>query len=511
MDEVTLLRLPLNVIRSLGFRLTVWNTVVVLSAALAALVAVREAVRFTIQLEHDGILKEETAEIGLAIKQYHPDFQEIERELQRKAESHAEHDWFVQWFDVNGQLLWTSRNTPPTWQRPPQDERSPIVLLESDAYRVAERRIRSENVPTYVVRIGAPTAFIADDVNRMTRLILPIGLVMSILAPLGGYLLARRATGPLKRIISTTERLRPTQLEERLPLRGTGDELDQLSQRINLFLDQIGSYVRNNREFVGNAAHELRSPLAAIRSSVEVALSKERSTEEYEDLLISVNDECNRLRVLVNQLLLLAENDGVAKERTRLPVELHQVIQDAVRMFEGVAEDRGIALFAQLDSPIVVRGDRDQLRQVITNLLDNALKFTPAGGNVQVILRRDSDRGTARLTIDDSGIGIPGEDRERVFDRFYQVDPARQRDVPDHGNGLGLSICQSVVIAHGGSISIDVSPLPTQQNAILSDSAVRRDLGDHLAASSEIESHGTRVIVELPLMSALIASKRSSS
>lgn len=511
MDEVIPLRPPLNVFRSLGFRLTVWNTIVVLSAALAALVAVRAAVRLTIQLEHDDILKEETAEIGLAIQQYYPNVSEIERELRRKADSHADHDWFVQWFNGEGQLLWTSDNTPETWQRPPETRRSQVHLLESDAYRVAERHLRSADLPPYTVRIGAPTAFIAEDVNRMTRLILPIGVVMSILAPLGGYLLARRATGPLKRIISTTERLRPTQLEERLPIRGSGDELDQLSQRINQFLDQIGSYVRNNREFVGNAAHELRSPLAAIRSSVEVALSKERSTEEYEDLLISVNDECNRLRVLVNQLLMLAENDGVARERTRLPVELHLVIQDAVRMFEGVAEDRGIALFAQLDDPTIVRGDRDQLRQVITNLLDNALKFTPAGGTIQVVLQRLPELGVARLTIDDSGIGIPQEDRERVFDRFYQVDPARQRDIPDHGNGLGLSICQSVVLGHGGTIAIDASPLRAQQSPVLNEATVRRDLGDHLAASTEVEPHGTRVTVELPLLSSLAIAASSGN
>jgi heavy metal sensor kinase len=305
------------------------------------------------------------------------------------------------------------------------------------------------------VRVGTTLAHVDEDVSRLTDLMTVAGAAILLLAPLGGFWLAGRATHPLARIIHTASRLRPSHMEERLPIRGVGDQLDQLSLTINSFLDQIADYLARNREFVANAAHELRSPLAAIQSSVEVALNARRSTEEYQDLLGEIVDECSRLGVLVNQLLLLAENDAGRLKADREPVRLDQIVSTSLDMFRGAAEERGLELSAGSLQPTMVWGDAGRLRQVVNNLIDNSLKFTPAGGRIRVALLASADAEHVVLRVSDSGAGIAAEDLPHVFDRFYRGDKSRHRDDRTAGNGLGLSICQSIVAAHEGEIRVE--------------------------------------------------------
>jgi heavy metal sensor kinase len=279
-----------------------------------------------------------------------------------------------------------------------------------------------------------------------------VGLVIAIIAPLGGYWLAGRATQPLAEIIQTAARLRPSDMRKRLRVRGTGDELDQLSLTINRLSDRIGNYLDRHREFIANAAHELRSPLAAIQSSVEVALGSDRSPTEYKELLDSIMTECQQLAKLVNQLLQLAENDAGQLELPNEPVRLDEALERSMDMFRAVAEDRGIRLrTAELD-PAPVPGDLTRLRQVVNNLVDNAIKYTPAGGEVTVSLRRIPERMLVELCVADTGPGIAPEDLPHVFERFYRASRARTRR--EQGTGLGLSICQSIVQAHGGQIRV---------------------------------------------------------
>jgi heavy metal sensor kinase len=437
--------------------LTVWNTVVVLGAALAALLALREGARYTLQQEADSLLREETLELALAVEQLHPDWDAIHEEFERKAEGHAQHGWFVQLLDAAGKPVWESPNAPaPIGQGPAPDEPS-LSLMTQEGFRVAKRTVDVPGSPALSVRIGTPTRYIGAEVNRLMRLMVPIAFALAVAAPLGGYLLARRATNPIREIIATTRRMRPSRLNERLPIRGAGDELDQLSREINHFLDQIAGYLERHREFIGNAAHELRSPLTAIQISVDLALSKNRSPEEYQDLLCTLSDECEELRVLVNQLLTLAENDAVGLERPADAARLDELVAKSLEVFTAVAEDREITLRADVQDAVIVAGDAARLRQVMTNLLDNALKFTPPSGEVTVTLQIDAGHRCAVLTVGDTGIGIPPDELPRIFDRFYQVDKSHQRR-GQHGNGLGLSIVQSIVQLHAGDVAVESEP-----------------------------------------------------
>ena len=441
--------------RSLRFRLTVWNTLVVFVTVVVALVAVREGLRYYLLVETDAVLDDEVKEIVLMLEKFYPDRDQFIQALERKDEAHLDRDWHIHWLDGDGQTtIWASTLAPPTPLSTLLIYSKGRNVYGSELYREIEREIENPKVPGYKIRVGTLMKFIDEDVDRLTRILAPVGLLILLLAPLGGLLLAKQAIEPLQRLIKTTERLRPSHLDERLELRGVGDELDQLAGKINTFLDQIADHLRKNREFVANAAHDLRSPLAAIQSSVEVTLEKSRSVTEYEELLFQITDEVHHLGQLVNQLLQLAETEATETEIPLEPVSLMEIVTKTIEMFEPVAEESSVRLLFEPAKEIIVLGQPRQLRQVLTNLVDNAIKFTEKGGSVTIGLDFDSKLKHGLMTVSDTGIGIPPDAVDRVFDRFYQVEKSRQRFGGKRGNGLGLSICQSIVQSNGGTIAV---------------------------------------------------------
>jgi heavy metal sensor kinase len=438
---------------TLRFRLTLWNTAVVFLFVIATLWWVREELRLFLWKEADDQLLEDASEVKATIEQLFPDWDRIYEALTRKAVTHSHRGLHFRIFDDKDNLLWTSPNAPRV-PFPTELIRYGLTPVTAEPFRLVHPQTDKSGVPRLFIRVGTSFEPLESDIAQVTWLLFAVGFVTLLASPLGGYWLAGRATRPIARIINTTNRLHPSNLGERLPLRRTGDELDRLSATINGFLDRIGKYLEQNREFTANAAHELRSPLAAIQNSLEVALNSDRSTDEYKELLGELLDECGGLRVLVNQLLLLAESDAgrlpVAIER----VDLDSVVRKAYDMFLGVAEAANIDLRITAHVPARVAADPGRLRQVVNNLIDNAIKFTRPGGVVEIRLIARPDDGTVRFSVRDTGSGIPAADLPHIFDRFYRGDKARQRD-RSRGTGLGLAICQSIVAAHNGRIEVE--------------------------------------------------------
>jgi heavy metal sensor kinase len=442
-----------NFFRTLRFRLTFWNTGMIVVLLLAALAGVHVGLRWTLQHRMDGMLSEDVEEVALILERYWPNEDTIDEELERKAQTHRQRTWFARILNPDGEVRWATSNTPPL---PPLPLRTPAPF-DMDHYRLVQRIVQRPGLPPLVVRVGCSRERMDEDVNRVSIILLVAGAVILVVAPLGGWWLAGRATRPLATILATTARLRPDRLVERLPLRGTGDELDRLSETINGMLDRLAEHLRRQREFVANAAHELRSPLAAMRTTVDVALAHDRSAEEYRELLADLAEECGSLGSLVNHLLLLAEGDTGLLPADAV-TRLDQLAVRSVDMFRGVAEVRGVGLELSVDGPVPVRGSDTHLREVIHNLLDNALKFTPAGGRVAVTVERSGPPGDttlAQLRVRDTGGGIPAADLPHVFERFYRADKARPRDREAGSHGLGLSICRAIVTGYGGSIELD--------------------------------------------------------
>lgn len=449
-----------DVFRSLRFRLTLWNTAVVLLTVVCTLLGVREALRFALRHEIDQLLREDALEVELAVEQMYHSIDSIEAisaEMERKVDAHVQRGMFVELLDENDHVLWSSENTPSE-QVFKSDLRDGTMTIDGERYRVVQSQIERPGLPAFTVRVGSSMASADEDIAKVTQVMTAVALLIMLIAPLGGFWLSGRATHPLAQIIHTADRLRPRRMEERLPIRGTGDELDQLSATINRFLDLLADYLDRNREFVANAAHELRSPLAAIQSSVEVTLNSDRSIEEYKDLLSDIVDECSTLGALVNQLLLLAESDAGSMQIDAKAVALDRLTKHSVDMFRGAAEERGVDLRFGQFHPLLVRGDGQRLQQVVNNLIDNAVKFTPSGGTVTVDLQYDRETQRAILSVHDTGQGISPLDLPHVFERFYRGDKSRHRENQPGGTGLGLSICQSIVQAHGGKIEIQSAP-----------------------------------------------------
>jgi heavy metal sensor kinase len=451
-------KLPRGAIwRTLRFRLAVWNAAVVVITALVTLIGLRQGVRWALIHELDQVLIDDAREVELALATSpQRDMSDLKGELTRMAEGHESRGWYVKLLDGDEHVIWATQRARADVPRPTLErELSPVSF---DGYRIVQNRIPRAREGVEVIRVGATLRYINEDMRRIDRGVLLAAAAVLLAAPLCGYFLAARAARTVGEIITAASRLRPSHLDERLPIRGSGDELDQLAQTINSLLDRIAAYLNIKRDFLANAAHELRTPLAAIRSSVEVALNGSRSPEEYEELMVDVIEECSALETLVNQLLLLSEAEADLPASKFERIDFGELTAKSVDMFSGVADARGVELRAEKITHAPVNGNPHHLRQVLNNLIDNAVKYTPAGGEVTVDVTVDAGARGVRLRVSDTGQGITAEEQRHIFQRFYRAESARSRAPGSGGTGLGLSICQSVVHNHGGEISCRSQP-----------------------------------------------------
>jgi heavy metal sensor kinase len=303
----------------------------------------------------------------------------------------------------------------------------------------------------YLIELGIALGPIEAVQHRLLSL---LGLMLPVLvvcAAGGGYLLVHWALRPVERMSQTAEQISVQDLDARLPVVATGDALQRLSVSLNHMLTRLRDSVRASRRFLDDASHELRTPLTVIKGELQELVANEVDRGEVCERIGSVLEEVARLEHLVSGLLALSRLDAGDAQREWVEVNLGALAASTVEQMRLVAEDRGIQLRSSELSAVTVRGDGGRLKQVIVNLLDNAIKFTPRGGIVSVRTQARDDHGI--LEVRDSGIGIPADDLPRVFDRFYRVDAARSRE--DGGAGLGLSIVRSICSAHGAEIEVD--------------------------------------------------------
>jgi len=442
-----------NLLSTIRIRLVLWMIVVVFGLVMIAMFGVRQLYRNRLLEEFDQGLQGDVKVISQEVHQFYPnpDWTRLKQSIDKIAFAHPLQAWFVEIYDESGRKLAACGHDP---KLEPFNKHESASAHDSLPYRLIVAKIEESGLPVLYFRIGADRQSMEDDLSLLDRSMLARSLIILLLAPLGGYILALRATRPIAKIIATATRLQPSQLHERLPIRGTDDEIDQLSKTINGMLDRIADYIDRNREFVANAAHELRSPLAAIRSSVEVALNRQRSPEEYGTLLGEVMEECQYLSNLVNRLLILAEGDAGRLGARNRTTRLDKIVRESIDMFEAVADSHDVRLTISGLTAAVVPGDEFHVRQVVRNLLDNAIKFSPPGSQVDVTLRADAEQSRAVLTVRDQGVGIPAADLPHIFERFFRGDKSRQREPGRTSSGLGLSICQSIVQALEGGITV---------------------------------------------------------
>jgi two-component system, OmpR family, heavy metal sensor histidine kinase CusS len=328
--------------------------------------------------------------------------------------------------------------------------------------------------------VGAATSLEAFDRQMsvlMTVLVASVPVALG-LALLGGYTLARRVLSPVDRIVEVANRITASDLNQRVEAMNSRDELGRLAQTINSLIDRLQKAIEEMRRFTADAAHELRTPLAVLRSGIEVTLRAPRSAEEYRKALEAAADESHRLARVADQLLFLTRQEAGMAQIEREEVRLDALLKDVVDHFAVPAREAGLTLAVEPIEPCSVRGDDIRLSQVFFNALDNAVKYTPQGGRITVRARPAGKR--VRVEVEDTGIGIASEHLANVFKRFYRADP--QPSGPRAGAGLGLAIAKSAVVAHGGDIWLE----------------------------SQV-GHGTVLRVELPLMESTSSSDEPSA
>ena len=303
----------------------------------------------------------------------------------------------------------------------------------------------------YRVELGVSIAPLEAALDRLLELLALLLPVLIVCAAGGGYWLVSRALRPVDQLSQTAEQMSLQNLSLRLPVLPSGDALERLSISFNTMLGRLGESVQTSRRFLADASHELRTPLTVIKGELEELTRESHVTEgDLRERIGSVLEEVARLEHLVSGLLALSRLDAGETQGVWVDVDLAELALNTAEHMQLIAEDRGVVLEVSELQKTVIQGDRARLKQIIVNLLDNAIRFTPQGGTVSLRTSGDDVRGI--LEIEDTGVGIPSDAIEHVFDRFYRVDEARSRT--DGGAGLGLAIVKSICLAHGAEIAV---------------------------------------------------------
>jgi two-component system OmpR family sensor kinase len=362
----------------------------------------------------------------------------------------------------------------PVWTRPPVAAqiagaldvvaRTPDAALYfatfsdgDNQYRVVGRRVqaRGSEYTLVVLRSLHDQEDLLERASYALLIAVPLAL---LLASIGGYFLARKSLAPVVRMSQTAERIGAANLHERLPIINERDELGGLARVINALLARLDASFEQQRRFMADASHELRTPVAIMRSETEVALSQqERSNEELRESLAIVKDETRRLTHLVEDLFTLARADAGQYKLTSKEFYLDELAAEVAHSVRTLVAARELTLQLDATQEMPFRGDENLLRRLLLNLLNNAIKHTLGGGVVTISCKQEGARYV--INISDTGTGIPAEAQPHIFDRFYRADSARSRAENDSagltsGAGLGLSIARWIAEAHDGTLEL---------------------------------------------------------
>jgi two-component system, OmpR family, sensor kinase len=303
---------------------------------------------------------------------------------------------------------------------------------------------------SYVLVVGAATQDREAALASLLHELLVLGPVALVLATVAGYVLAGYALRPVEMMRRRAAEISAETPGERLPAPATNDELERLGTTLNEMLDRLEAALQRERDFVADAGHELRTPLALLRAELELALRHSGTVEELRDAIRASSGEADRLAQLAEDLLLIARSDRGQIPLRREPIDSAALLGSVERRFEWRAEAAGRPLLVEQADGLVVVGDRIRLEQALGNLVDNALRH----GDGVVHLAAEPDNGGVRLSVRDEGPGFPDDFVAHAFDRFSRADAARQRG----GVGLGLSIVESIAVAHGGAAGAGNAP-----------------------------------------------------
>ena len=303
--------------------------------------------------------------------------------------------------------------------------------------------------PTVIVQVGQAMESQARLLDAFKRIFIITMSFLIILAAGVGWFMARRAVSGIEAVTHTAQKISGGSLQERVPVKPRGDEIDQLATTFNQMVDRIQTLLTEIKEMSDNIAHDLRSPVTRIRGTAEVTLTTGKSLGDYENMAASTIEDCDRLLDMINTMLLISKTEAGVEKPSREEVDIAALIRQACEIFQPIAEDKNVRLSHRAPEKTLIFGDTRMLQRMLSNILDNGVKYTPSGGKIKVSLTESESRDLV-ISVNDTGVGISKADLPRIFERFYRCDQSRSQP----GTGLGLSLARAIARAHGGDITV---------------------------------------------------------
>lgn len=437
---------------SIRARLTAWYSLI-LALSLAAFGGVAYlAMRHSIHSTIDAGIRQRIEGLRSIIVEDGPHglaaLQDEIREYARGEGTHVK----LRVADAAGNLIYATPGMERLTERAARKNISRVFSdeIEREHYRALRENLNVAN-STYQVEVAVSTRDFDQVLMRFGLVLLLAAPVFLLLAALGGYWMSRRALAPVDEITLAARSISAQNLSRRLAVPRTGDELERLAGTLNEMLERLDSAFHRVMQFTADASHELRTPVSVIRTGAELTLRKPRSEAEYRDAVSQILQESEKVSQLIEQLMDLARADSGAVALTLVPLPLSEVLCRSLGQARILAAAKQISILETISSePIRVRGDAASLERLFLILLDNAVKYTPGGGQIEVELRAAGRMAT--VSVRDTGIGIDTADVSHIFERFFRADKARSRELG--GTGLGLSIGRWIAEAHRGEIRV---------------------------------------------------------
>jgi two-component system, OmpR family, heavy metal sensor histidine kinase CusS len=451
--------------RTLSFRLTAGYAIAGLLLVFAATASLYFVLRSELEKSTDLFLADKLHVIRTMLRDRPEDWDALHEEIELESAARKYEHFYVRLLDAHNQVLLMT---------PGMTDQFDLAIFKALSLRESEHAIPVKGVHGHMFRatiataaVGSPstttdTIQIAIDVSDKEELLARYRFwfwtfftAMSVLFPLIGYQVALRGIRPVEEMATTARHISSTNLRERIRPEGYPFELASLAATFNEMLDRLEESFERISRFSADIAHDLRTPVNNIRGETEVALARARTVVEYRDVLGSCLEEAVRLSELISDLLFLARAESPLSHLRREPIDVGQLLNGVREYYEASAADSGIVLTTSIgDKPVIGEMDRTLIQRAVGNLVSNAVAHTPAGGSV--VLGAEAEAAAIRIEVADTGVGIPGEDLPRVFDRFYRVDSSRSK--ASGGTGLGLAIVQSIMALHGGKAEITSLP-----------------------------------------------------
>jgi heavy metal sensor kinase len=444
---------------TLAFRLTLWYAGIFMLSAGVAFFFFYLLITSVMRQQTDQSLSSEVRAFSSILSSQGPDA--VKRQALLQAQAAGEKKIFFRLLYITGQVFsssnmsyWRDIGINKTVIKRLLDSQPPIF----DTINIPDRKHKIRVLyavigPGMILQLGQSMENHTRIIEVFRKVFIITMVILFALAVVVGWFMARRALEGVETVTRTARRISEANLEKRVPVKKRADEIDQLALTFNQMLDRIENLVTGIREMSDNIAHDLKSPITRIRGIAEVSLTSGSSLKEYESMAAGTIEECDRLLDMINTMMIISRTEAGVNQFDYQKMDIANIVRDACDIFQSPAEDKGHTMACSGDENINIYGDIRLIQRMVANVLDNAIKYTPVNGKIDVTVSTGGDQ-TVQITVKDNGMGISGRDLEHIFERFYRCDPSRSQA----GTGLGLSFARAAARAHNGDITVASTP-----------------------------------------------------